>query len=112
MEGRGGEGRGGETKGRIQIHMLYTHVTMFGVHQLESRTDKESGHCLLDLLPTTLHEEGGTLLQEGKPHLQVLHRKHLDSDERHSLNDTDDCRTIVLGVSNLIKEPPPDRVEA
>ena len=43
--------------------------------------------------------------------LQFLHRKHLDSYEAHSFNDADDGEAVVLGVSDLVEEPPAHRME-
>lgn len=50
-------------------------------------------------------------LEEGKPLLQFLHREHLDSYEAHSFDDADDGKAVVLGVSDLVEEPPAHRME-
>lgn len=59
----------------------------------------------------TAHICTHTHLKESKPLLQLLHWKHLDTDETHALNDADDGRGVILGVSDFSEESTPDRVE-
>ena len=50
-------------------------------------------------------------LQESKPLLQLLHRKHLDTNEAHTLNNGNDGSRPMGWVPDLQKEPASDRME-